>query len=410
MIENLAPPGWNTFKLGELGIAIIGLTYSPYDVVDKDGTIVLRSSNIQKGRIDLRDQVRVNVKVPKKLRLQHGDILICARNGSRNLIGKSVYIDHSVAGQTFGAFMSVYRTEQPKYMSYLFQSHEFKKMIARDLGPTINQVTTGNLSSFKFPFPPLEEQKRIVTVLEVWVEYLEKLESKIHNVKKLKTGIVQRIMKSQLTTSKLEWKYQKFDEVLHEHCQKASNGEPVFSVSVSKGLVNQIQHLGRSFAAKDTSNYNVVNYGDIVYTKSPTGNFPLGIIKQSHYPYPVAVSPLYAVYKPKTFGLGLLLHEYFASPVAVKNYLNPLVQKGAKNTIAITNKTFISRGIELPCDVGEQEKIGEILATLNTTISVLEEKKQRIELQKKYLLNKLVTGKIRIPEGLKIPKKEPSHG
>ena len=72
----------------------------------------------------------------------------------------------------------------------------------------------------------------------------------------------------------------KLGDFLTEHKENSTGKEEVFSVSVHKGLVNQIEHLGRFFATKNTSNYNLVKPGDIVYTKSPTGEFPWGIIKQ----------------------------------------------------------------------------------------------------------------------------------
>jgi type I restriction enzyme S subunit len=101
-------------------------------------------------------------------------------------------------------------------------------------------------------------------------------------------------------------------------------------VSVSQGVINQIDYLGRSFAAKEVLHYNVVNYGDIVYTKSPTGEFPYGIVKRSNLDRPVAVSPLYGVYRPVNDYVGIYLHLYFKSPVNTKNYLHRLIQKELK--------------------------------------------------------------------------------
>src|SRR5436190_9187982 len=92
-----------------------------------------------------------------------------------------------------------------------------------------------------------------------------------------------------------EWGKRKLSEVLKEHSLKSTGKEQVFSVSVNKGLVNQIEHLGRSFSAASTDHYKRVLPGDVIYTKSPTGNFPFGIIKQSKVAKPVIVSPLYGV-------------------------------------------------------------------------------------------------------------------
>jgi len=105
------PAHWKLTKLKYLGEAIIGLTYSPEDVNDTGaGVLVLRSSNVQAGRIVLTDNVYVSCEIPEKIRVRAGDILICSRNGSRALIGKNALIGTEHAGMSFGAFMTVFRS------------------------------------------------------------------------------------------------------------------------------------------------------------------------------------------------------------------------------------------------------------------------------------------------------------
>lgn len=116
----------------------------------------------------------------------------------------------------------------------------------------------------------------------------------------------------------------------------------VFSVAKEKGVVNQIEHLGRSYASDDISNYKVAEPSDVIYTKSPTSGFPYGIIKQNKLPRSGVVSVLYAVYKPKDAHVGYLLDQYFSSSIRTSNYLGALVQKGAKNTINIGNGAFLN--------------------------------------------------------------------
>lgn len=164
---------------------------------------------------------------------------------------------------------------------------------------------------------------------------------------------------------------------------------PVYSVSVSQGVVNQIEYLGRSFAAKDTSNYHIVRYGDIVYTKSPTGDFHYGIVKQSYNQNSVAVSPLYGVYTPKNFYIGVFLHEYFKSNVNTHNYLHPLIQKGAKNTINITNQHFLENKIAIPLSDDELTSISKLLLSLNAKVKLMQQTRINYELQKQYLLRQM---------------------
>ena len=178
-------------------------------------------------------------------------------------------------------------------------------------------------------------------------------------------------------------------DVLTERKELNKQLHPVFSVSVSQGVINQIEYLGRSFAAKDTSKYNVVHYGDIIYTKSPTGDFPYGIVKQNYNQEEVAVSPLYGVYAPKTYSIGVFLHEYFKSNVNTYNYLHPLIQKGAKNTINITNQHFLENKVAMPFNDDELESISKLLLSLNAKVVLMQHIKGNYEQQKQYLLRQM---------------------
>jgi len=186
-----------------------------------------------------------------------------------------------------------------------------------------------------------------------------------------------------------EWEEMPLSNYLFEHKSKSDGKCEVHSVSVSKGVINQVEYLGRSFAAADTSKYNMVKPNDIIYTKSPTGAFPYGIIKQNKNSYDVIVSPLYAVYTPTNKYLGYILDSYFESPERTNNYLSSLVQKGAKNTIQISNDTFVSKPICLPSNPAEQQKIAECLTEMDNLISAQAQKVELLKTHKKGLMQQL---------------------
>lgn len=189
-----------------------------------------------------------------------------------------------------------------------------------------------------------------------------------------KKGILQRIFAQTIRFRKDDgtafpaWKEQKLKEVLTEHGERSTGKERVHSVSVHKGVIDQVEHLGRSFAAADTDHYNLVRPGDVIYTKSPTGDFPFGIIRQSKIAKNAIVSPLYGVFTPSSHHLGHILDEYFTSSINTHNYLHQIVQKGAKNTINITNAGFLEGALTLPVHVDEQKKIADFLAALDAKI------------------------------------------
>lgn len=185
------------------------------------------------------------------------------------------------------------------------------------------------------------------------------------------------------------WQKTELSKVLQERTEKNINGYTICSVSVSQGVINQIEYLGRSFAAKETSHYNVVKYGDIVYTKSPTGDFPYGIVKRSYIKNAVAVSPLYGVYKPINDNIGIFLHFYFMQSNNAFNYLYPLIQKGAKNTINITNDRFLGNSIPFPKAKDEATYIANALTSIQTKIDIEKSLLRSYEKEKQYLLRQL---------------------
>ena len=184
---------WEDKKLGEVGENIIGLTYSPTDVTnDGTGILVLRSSNIKEGRLDKSDKVRVNKKIQDKIIVQPNDILICTRNGSQRLIGKSVIINDDEI-MTFGAFMSVYRSKYNRFIAYLMQTPWFFEQVQMNLGARINQITTGTLNEFTFDFPCLEEQTKIANFLSAIDQKIEVVAQQIEQAKQWKKGLLQQM-------------------------------------------------------------------------------------------------------------------------------------------------------------------------------------------------------------------------
>lgn len=185
--------GWVMKKLGEIGETIIGLTYKPENV-KSDGILVLRSSNIQDGSLEFEDNVFVDIEVADKLILKKNDILVCVRNGSRDLIGKCALISGSAIGQTFGAFMSIFRSPYNEFIVHLFKSDTIKKQIDEYLGATINQITNKSLNSFEIPFPSHADQAEIAKILNEMDSEIETLEKQLSKAQNIKHGMMQQLL------------------------------------------------------------------------------------------------------------------------------------------------------------------------------------------------------------------------
>ena len=379
---------WHKHSLGEIGETIIGLTYKPSDVVADNGIIVLRSSNIKNGVIDYSDLVRVNKHVKDRIITKENDILVCSRNGSQRLIGKNAIIKREDINNTFGAFMMVYRSNDNPFILPLLSTRRYISQVGENLGARINQITTSDFNGFEFYFP--ENHVERAKIAELFRLLDERIATQNKIIEKYESLIQAIIYKAKMDgISKGTWRRIDLCKVLQERNEKNVDGRTICSVSVSQGVVNQIEYLGRSFAAKQTSHYNVVKYGDIVYTKSPTGDFPYGIIKRSDIREDVAVSPLYGVYIPASDSIGVFLHFYFMQPSNAFNYLHPLIQKGAKNTINITNGRFLENSVLLPISKSEANTIAGILKTIQAKIEIEKNLLLSYTNEKEYLLRQM---------------------
>jgi type I restriction enzyme S subunit len=193
--------GWEEKKLKEVAEYFNGLTYSPKNVSD-EGIIVLRSSNIQNDKLDFKDIVRVNLTVKDKIKVIDGDILMCSRNGSQRLVGKTAKIENLNEIMTFGTFMMIIRSEYNPYLSWFFKSMDFKKQISGGENTMINQITRYMLDEVVLSFPPIKDQQTIVSKLDALREQTKKLEAvyeqKLQDLEELKKSILSKAFSGEL--------------------------------------------------------------------------------------------------------------------------------------------------------------------------------------------------------------------
>lgn len=152
--------GWKETNLKDIAEYFNGLTYSPKSV-SEEGTVVLRSSNVQSDKILLKDIVRVNSPIKEKLYVTSGDILMCSRNGSQRLVGKTATIGNLDERMTFGTFMMIIRSESNFFIEWFFKSDLFKRQIASGENTMINQITRYMLDDIVIPLPDIPTQKSI---------------------------------------------------------------------------------------------------------------------------------------------------------------------------------------------------------------------------------------------------------
>lgn len=173
--------------------------------------------------------------------------------------------------------------------------------------------------------------------------------------------------------------------------------DDVLSVSGDYGIVNQIAFKGRSFAGESVENYGVVHTGDVVYTKSPLKANPYGIIKANKGTAGI-VSTLYAIYHPKENVDSSFVQTYFEQHARMNSYMNPLVNKGAKNDMKVSAENALKGLVVFP-EIEEQKRIVHQFECLDDCISLAQQKYDKLLTFKKSMLEKMFP-----QNGAKVPE------
>lgn len=389
---------WEEKPLLDVVTLYNGLTYTPSDIRDR-GTLVLRSSNVQEGEIALFDNVYVKSDVATSPNVKKGDIIVVVRNGSRALIGKHAHIKEDMPNTVIGAFMAGMHTDEPEFMNALLSTSSFDDEVNINLGATINQITNGTFRSMKFHFPKKDEQKAIGAYFQHLDSLIQSTTKKIESLKQVKAASLQSMFPQEgETTPRVrfkgfegEWENKTLGECLtinNERNQSNVYGiNDVLSVSDEVGVVNQIKLLGRSYAGKSVANYRVLKTNQIVYTKSPLKSKPYGIVKVNKGAVGI-VSVLYAVYDTNENIYPDYIHYYFEPTHRINNYLLPLINKGAKNTMNISDEMALTGNIWIP-SFDEQKKIADYLQALDSQIILQTQRLEKLEQIKSACLDNM---------------------
>lgn len=269
------------------------------------------------------------------------------------------------------------------------------------------------------PFPSLPEQSRIGTFFRSLDDLIALRTRKLEKLRNVKKAFLEKMFVGQSNSASEqeccstetqnhrttdyrpsirfkgfteEWEVRKLGEYLEVSTEKNADGiyskNDVLSVSGDFGIVNQIEFQGRSFAGVSVLNYGIVHTGDVVYTKSPLKANPYGIIKSNKGETGI-VSVLYGVYHPKGNANSDFVQIYFEQDARLNNYLCPLVNKGAKNTLLISDSVALKGNVLFASSYSEQSRIGAFFKTLDHLIALQEKELTKLRNIKQACLGRM---------------------
>lgn len=303
--------------------------------------------------------------------VKEGDIIVVVRNGSRALIGKHAEIKESMSNTVIGAFMSGIRSEHSSFVNALLDTNQFEKEIEKNMGATINQITGYMFSKMEFTIPSPTEQDKIGNYFKYLDHLITLHQRRLFEAKNNpKNGsknffrkIYQKLYKFDFNFKTYDWEQRKLGDVFDERSERASGNEELLSVTISNGVIRQIDSEKRNIASEDKSNYKVVKKGDVPYNSMRMWQGAVGTSD-----YDGIVSPAYTVLIPKNNCNGKFFMELFKKQPTLEIFKR-WSQGLTSDTWNLKYPVLSTIPFMVP-SVKEQEKIAEYFKSLDNLITL----------------------------------------
>ena len=382
---------WEKVKLSSQASFLQGLTYTPNDV-SNDGTIVLRSSNIQNSMVDYNDIVRVNIIIPEKLKIKENDILMCVRNGSKSLVGKTAWLSKNEEKCTWGAFMNIIRPkERNKFVYYYLNSKYFYNHVWKDLGTaTVNQITKQTLESCYLNIPSIEEQEKISNTLSLLDQKIKLQSKKIEDLKLFKKGLINVLNKKSYQETALgkigKFQTSSIDKLIKEN-EKIVNLYNYMDVYKHKILMTQdLSKLSKTSAKDNQITINNLKRGDILFTPSSETPDDIGHSTCIQEDLPNTVYSYHLLrYRPNII-MDPLFSNYYFNNSKIRKQIIRYATGATRYTISLDS--FLKIKVNIP-DLITQKKYGLLLYSTDKKVNKELLKLNKLQELKKGLMQNM---------------------
>lgn len=396
------PEDWGKVILGDICKIYGRIGYRGYtvkDIVNKgEGAISISPSNINGNLLNLNDSTYISwfkYDESPEIKVEVGDILL-VKTGST--FGKSTIIKKLPEKATINPQLVIIKEvkESKEFLSYLISDNIIQKQIRRTVvGGAIPTLSQENILNFYIPLPPLREQRKIAEILSTWDVAIEQTQKLLEQLKLRKKGLMQQLLtgKTRLKGFDGEWKYYQIGELAKSdgEINKDNQVQEVLSCTKYDGLVRSLEYFGRKVFGDDLSKYKIVPRGYFAYA---TNHIEEGSIGYQNLMDFGLVSPMYTVFKTNkkvddNFFFRLLKTDkmiyYYQS-----NMSGSIARRGG-----LRWNVFETIGVKIP-SVEEQRAIAKVLTAADDEIKAQETYLEKLQEQKKGLMQNLLTGEIRV--------------
>lgn len=398
--KNKIPKDWVKAKLKDIGTFDKGVGISKEDISNVGYPCVRYGEIYTKYNFKIRNFISF---IPKEISLTSkqilkGDILFTGSGETAEEIAKCVaclHEDIAYAGGDIIIFKLLDKKQNSLFYSYFFNTIGRKQINRLAEGNSIVHIYPEELGNINISLPPIKEQEKIVEILELWDKAIETTKKLIEQKQLQKKYLMQKLLtgKIRLKGFKDKWKKVNISSFLIEIDNRTTENNQFEVLSVTKnGIFSQKEYFDKQIASKNNMGYKIIRKNNIVFSSM---NLWMGSLGFCEYEVGM-ISPAYKTFKINEEKTNFNFLKYFMKTPKMLHLYEVNSDKGASIVRRNLNlEQLLSSKIDFP-DLKEQEKIADILLTADKQIDLLEQKLSNLELQKKGLMQKLLTGEIRV--------------
>ena len=298
-------------------------------------------------------------------------------------------------------YYPVFKTKLNDYFICSLLNISSKILYKYAIGSSQKVLAISDLSKISYGIPKIEEQEKIAEILSAWDDGIKTLEKLIEQKEIFHKALMKNLLigKTRLSPFSSKWTHSKFNSVFERiTCKNEEFNSNILTISAQNGLISQKDFYNKRIASVDTSKYILLKNGEFAYNKSYSNGYPLGAIKRLDLYEKGVVSSLYICFKLNNSDSCSDFWKYYFEAGMLNREIKMIAQEGARNhgLLNMATEDFFNMLLFYPKDIKEQQKIADILNKSGKEIQLLNSKLEKLKEQKKGLMQKLLTGQIRV--------------
>ncbi len=403
------PEDWEVVRLRDVAKAIRGVSWKKEEANKKAwGVPVLTIPNIEIERVNFDFKYFLTKQISQEKLLALNDIVFVSSSGSIENIGRNAFLKHFPFDEriAFASFLAVLRANidkiEPQFLYFLINSKwiDFTKFTKRAADGKYNFQLRDFEENALIPLPPLEEQRKIAKVLDKIQQAIEVQDKIIEWSKNLKKSLMQKLFTEGLYDEERKETEIGLIPQSWEVVRLGGVVDIIMGQSPPSTTYNK-QNIGLPFL-QGNAEFSEIYPKPIIYCSDPikvaktndiliSVRAPVGDINLANSTYAIGrgLAAIRAVKTELYPKFGFYYLKYFSYRLS---------SLGSGSTFKAVRKKELAEFLLSIPPLPEQQKIAEMLSIIDNKILLEKNRKDLLEKLFKTMLNKLMTGQIRVKD------------